>query len=332
MWMNQPLPFHDNAMAAATAFQAAARQSQDKAWALHDKMYENARRSASRSIEKYAERGRPQRRQVQEGLGRPEDQGRGRAGLRRSAGAVGANGTPTFFINGREVVGAQPVDAFEKVIDDEIKKADELLKKGTPLKDVYKKRMEEAAPAAPAPAPRRRAPGARGETGRQAWATRRSRVRQSAQVTVVAFSDFQCPFCSRAVPALKQIEDDVQGQGPHRLQAAAAAVPRQGAAGGRGGAGRQRAGEVLGDARQAVRQPAGAGPPLAGEVRRRSWGSTWPSSRRRSTAASSRTRSTRRQGRRGGRRQRHADVLHQRHASWSARSPSPRSRRSSIRN
>jgi protein-disulfide isomerase len=31
-------------------------------------------------------------------------------------------------------------------------------------------------------------------------------------VTVVAFSDFQCPFCSRAVPTLKQIEDDYKGK------------------------------------------------------------------------------------------------------------------------
>ena len=32
VWMNQPLPFHDHAMDAAPAFQAAARQGQDKAW------------------------------------------------------------------------------------------------------------------------------------------------------------------------------------------------------------------------------------------------------------------------------------------------------------
>ena len=34
----------------------------------------------------------------------------------------------------------------------------------------------------------------------------------SAKVTVVAFSDFQCPFCSRAVPVLKQIEDEYKGK------------------------------------------------------------------------------------------------------------------------
>ncbi len=34
-----------------------------------------------------------------------------------------ANGTPHFFINGRRLVGAQPQEKFEKIIDEEIKKA-----------------------------------------------------------------------------------------------------------------------------------------------------------------------------------------------------------------
>ena len=54
MWVNQPLPFHANAMGAATAFQAAARQSHDKAWALHDKMYDNFKTLGKPEIEKYA--------------------------------------------------------------------------------------------------------------------------------------------------------------------------------------------------------------------------------------------------------------------------------------
>ena len=35
---------------------------------------------------------------------------------------AGASGTPTFFINGYRLVGAQPVDAFKKIIDQELKK------------------------------------------------------------------------------------------------------------------------------------------------------------------------------------------------------------------
>jgi len=31
---------------------------------------------------------------------------------------LGVNGTPTFFINGKMLVGLQPVGVFEKVIED----------------------------------------------------------------------------------------------------------------------------------------------------------------------------------------------------------------------
>ena len=33
---------------------------------------------------------------------------------------LGITGTPTFFINGRILVGAQPLEAFAKIIDEEL--------------------------------------------------------------------------------------------------------------------------------------------------------------------------------------------------------------------
>ena len=39
----------------------------------------------------------------------------------KAAQAVGASGTPTFFINGTPVVGAQPVENIQKVIDQKLK-------------------------------------------------------------------------------------------------------------------------------------------------------------------------------------------------------------------
>jgi protein-disulfide isomerase len=209
VWMNQPLPFHDHAMDAATAFQAAGRQGSDKAWKLHDKMYENNTALTRADIEKYAgevglNTGKFKKDWDDPKIKAEVDQD-SKAGT-----AAGANGTPTFFINGREVVGAQPADAFEKVIDDEIKKADELIKGGTPLKDVYKKRIEAAA-LAPAPS----APSApAAPEGKQNIKLGDAPVKgpAGAKVTVVAFSDFQCPFCSRAVPVMKQIEDEYKGK------------------------------------------------------------------------------------------------------------------------
>jgi len=52
---------------------------------------------------------------------------------------VGVDGTPGFFINGRPLSGAQPFENFKSVIDEEIKKADEAIKKGTKAEEYYEK-------------------------------------------------------------------------------------------------------------------------------------------------------------------------------------------------
>lgn len=38
-----------------------------------------------------------------------------------AGGAVGVSGTPTFYINGKQLVGAQPFSAFKAIIDEELK-------------------------------------------------------------------------------------------------------------------------------------------------------------------------------------------------------------------
>jgi protein-disulfide isomerase len=38
----------------------------------------------------------------------------------REGQAVGVNSTPVFFINGRLVQGAQPVENFKQIIDEEL--------------------------------------------------------------------------------------------------------------------------------------------------------------------------------------------------------------------
>ncbi len=50
---------------------------------------------------------------------------------------LGVRGTPAFFLNGRYLVGAQPIEKFKAIIDEEIKKADEALKNGAKLHDYY---------------------------------------------------------------------------------------------------------------------------------------------------------------------------------------------------
>jgi protein-disulfide isomerase len=209
VFINQPLPFHEHAMDAAQAFQAAHRQG--KAWAMHDKMYDNNTALERPNLETYAK---------EVGLNvdrfkRDMDDAKVKeeiAAHQKLAGSVGANGTPTFYINGRELVGAQPFADFQKVIDEEIKKADELVKKGTPLKDVYQKLMEQAALAPPpAPAGEGNAPDPEVKVNIK-LGDAPVKGSASAKVTVIEFSDFQCPFCSRVNPTLKQIEDEYKGK------------------------------------------------------------------------------------------------------------------------
>ena len=38
----------------------------------------------------------------------------------KEAQGVGVRGTPTFFINGRMVVGARPIEDFRAIIDEEL--------------------------------------------------------------------------------------------------------------------------------------------------------------------------------------------------------------------
>jgi protein-disulfide isomerase len=203
VYVNQPLPFHEHAMDAAQAFMAAARQG--KAWELHDKMFANQQALTRADLEKYAAELKLNVPKFKKDMDDPAIKAEIKAD-QDLANSVGASGTPTFFINGRELVGAQPAAAFQTVIDEEIKKADALLKSGTKLQDVYTKLMEQAA-AAPPPA----APGA-GEKVDVAPGDAPTRGPKNAKVTIVEFSDFQCPFCGRVVPTVRQIEETYKGK------------------------------------------------------------------------------------------------------------------------
>jgi protein-disulfide isomerase len=201
VFVNQPLPFHDKAQGAAQAFLAAHRQG--KAWEMHDKMFGNQQALSEADLDKYAQEIGLNVAKFKKDFADPKikEQIQSDQAL---ANSVGANGTPTFMINGREVVGAQPFAAFQTVIDEEIKKADALLKGGTKIEDVYTKLMEQAANAPPpapaaAPAPAEKQDIAVGDAP--------IKGKKSAPVTIVEWSDFQCPFCGRVIPTVKQIED-----------------------------------------------------------------------------------------------------------------------------
>ncbi len=59
--------------------------------------------------------------------------------------AVGVSGTPAFFINGRFLSGARPIEQFKALIDEELKKANDVIGAGkVPAESYYQKMVFEA--------------------------------------------------------------------------------------------------------------------------------------------------------------------------------------------
>ena len=138
-----PLAMHANAMGAALAAEAAAKQG--KFWELHDKLYENGKALSPGEIEVYAkDLGLDMAR-----FKKDRDSAAVKAVVDadvKQAADVGARGTPAFFINGRFLSGAQPLEAFKTLVDTEIAKADELIARGVPRNGVYDELMSTAKP------------------------------------------------------------------------------------------------------------------------------------------------------------------------------------------
>jgi protein-disulfide isomerase len=113
-----------------------------------------------------------------------------------------ANGTPTFFINGRRLVGAKPIDEFRALIDEQLASAKDAIAHGTPAAKLYDTLM---AGAKTAPPPERRAVPAPTKDNPSKGPAR-------AKVVVQIFADFQCPFCKRALPTLDELDKAFPGK------------------------------------------------------------------------------------------------------------------------
>jgi protein-disulfide isomerase len=122
---------------------------------------------------------------------------------------VGADGTPSFFLNGKFISGAMPFETFKAVIDEQIKKADELLKKGVKHDKLYPALVDANVKESDAQA----AGGPAAEPKFEVQAGNSPAMGpKNAPVTIVEWSDFQCPFCGRAQPTLKQIMEQYAGK------------------------------------------------------------------------------------------------------------------------
>jgi len=215
VFKHNPLAFHPKAMPAAIATEEARAQGgSGKFWAMHDRLFDSAPNLDRAALEKSAQELGLDMTAFRKAL----DERRHEARIQRDQALVtglGAGGTPTFFINGRKIAGAMPFEVFKAVVDEELQKAEALVRSGVPASQVYARTIEKGAaapvmlpaPAGPAaaPPPPPPPPAASKVDFRPDDPARGAR---EAAVTVVLFSDFQCPFCSRVEPTLAQLQKE----------------------------------------------------------------------------------------------------------------------------
>jgi protein-disulfide isomerase len=111
---------HPQARQAAEAARCA--DDEGKFWEYHDKLYASSPKAAPEDLKFYAK-----------DLGLKQDSfdkclstGKYKAAIQKDmneAASLGLTGTPTFFINGRELSGAQSIEAISQIIDEELSRA-----------------------------------------------------------------------------------------------------------------------------------------------------------------------------------------------------------------
>jgi protein-disulfide isomerase len=110
---------HPYAQKAAEAAELAADQG--KFWEYHDKLFQNQNNLDTESLKRYAAELGLDTNKFNKGLESGEKAAIVNKDLQEGL-SLGVQGTPTFFINGRILVGAQPYSAFKQIIDEELKK------------------------------------------------------------------------------------------------------------------------------------------------------------------------------------------------------------------
>lgn len=190
-----PLAFHQNAKPAAKASYAAWKQG--KFWEMHELLFANQKElSREFYIEKAEELGLNSEKFI-----RDMDSDAAESYIQKcmdEGQPYGVSGTPSFVINGVLFVGAQPIDKFKEVIDKEIARANEVAKSKKLKGD---KLYRELVQSAPKNADKDDADNDTDKNDKRHYiADGKSPILgdKNAPITIVEFTDFQCPFCKRA--------------------------------------------------------------------------------------------------------------------------------------
>src|SRR3989338_4354394 len=113
-----PLGFHQNAQKAAEAAECAGEQC--KYYEMHNKLFEKGVGGGAAGFKQYAKDLGLDQNKFNQCL----DSGAMAQEVKKDladGSKLGVSGTPAFFINGQEIVGAQPYAVFEQIIEQKLK-------------------------------------------------------------------------------------------------------------------------------------------------------------------------------------------------------------------
>ena len=203
VWKNEPLPFHPNAEPAAQAALEVRAQLGDAAfWTMHDKLFAEQKDLSGPVLVRLAGEMGANVERVRRAIS-AHTHARVIDADQDEAEDFQANGTPHFFIDGRRLVGAQQEEKFDKIIDEELIRAQALLAKGVKPADLYDT-LVRAGQGPPAPETK--------DLPQVLPSTDPVRGSAGARVTVHEWADFQCPFCARAEPTVDKLMKEYAGR------------------------------------------------------------------------------------------------------------------------
>jgi len=113
-----PLAFHKKAQKASEAAQCAGEQG--NYYGMHDLLFSKGVAGVA-AYKEYAKELELDSNQFNKCLDSGKMEAKVKANMKEGQ-ALGVKGTPAFFINGRQVTGAQPFSVFKEVIEEELNK------------------------------------------------------------------------------------------------------------------------------------------------------------------------------------------------------------------
>lgn len=119
VFKNFPLPFHNHAEQAAVAGLCANEQGVDYFWKMHDSMFANQEALDPEGLKKTAKAIGLKGDAFDKCLSENKYLAQVKADMEEGR-KVKVKSTPTFFINGQLINGAQPMDVFAEIIDEEL--------------------------------------------------------------------------------------------------------------------------------------------------------------------------------------------------------------------